>query len=110
MMNFWYDADGRPISIHEADALLRSPARRVAFDDLGCIVISTVHTVVDLSLGDSVPLIYETLMMSSDGSDNYEQTWRTPTRAAALAAHDQAVAYARDLMKVAARNEQEEEQ
>jgi hypothetical protein len=91
----WYDADGNPITIGQAELLLCSPNRQIAFAEVGPFTISTVHTVIDLSLGMfGPPMIYETLM----ASDTETQLCRTPTRAEALAAHEQAVAYAQHVL------------
>lgn len=94
----WYDRQGRPISIEQAEALLRDiDARRVAFTTIGAREVSTVHLVLDQSLGvplfgeRGVPLIFET--MTFPDCDICE---RTATEAAALAMHDQVCAQVRD--------------
>lgn len=82
--------------IHAAEKLLLSiDARRVALTDFGDVAqVSTVLLVVDHNWHQSgPPLIFETMtFMDGEG----DRCVRTSTRAAALAAHDQACAVVRD--------------
>lgn len=92
---FWYDADGNPIDIDEAERLL-SRDRIVARDTINGLLVSTVHLVLDHNLTCAgPPLIYETAVFAPPGTDG-AVLWRTPTRHAALAVHDQVCAAARD--------------
>lgn len=80
--------------------LLGSPDRLVQQDDLGPVVVSTIHTVLDQSLGAAAaPLIFETVLMITDTEGRWgdcdESFWYSPTRAAALATHDQVIAHVR---------------
>lgn len=98
-MNLWYDSDGKPISVAEADRLLRNvDERRIASSDVRDYWVSTVHMPLDLSLGmlGGPPLIFETAVFRPGRDGDCLRCWRTPTRYAALAMHDQVCAALRD--------------
>lgn len=96
MTAFWYDADGNPVSRDRAEQLLTSDDRILAQDNIGAVMVSTVHTVLDYGLGmGGPPLIYETATFERRHGAVVGY-WRTPTKHAALATHDQACAAARD--------------
>lgn len=85
----WYDKQGKPITIEEADPLLRDKdykmiARTLAGDG----EVSTVWLGLDHSLMDGPPQIFETLIFggSSDGD-----MWRYSTEAEAKAGHKKVV-------------------
>lgn len=91
----WYDMDGNRIDTMAAARLLGDiGARRVARDTINGFEISTVFLVLDHQHGDGPPLLWETMVWSPDRE--VVACWRTPTREAALAMHDQAVAEARE--------------
>lgn len=96
----WYDMDGNELQdMHAVEALLRDvDARRVALTDFdGLAQVSTVLLVLDHNwYPGGTPLIFET-MTFVDGHGDLSCD-RTPTRAAALAAHDQACADVRNML------------
>lgn len=101
----WYDRNGNPISVDEAELLLQDiSARRVAWTEIGDAKISTVHLVLDHGLPDYAsiadvtrprpPMIFETAIF--DANDEISDVYgRAPTEEAALAMHDQACAEVR---------------
>jgi hypothetical protein len=91
----FYDYDGNAISYAEWGELFgRHDERHIAFRRVGDVEVSTVWMGLDYGFGHTpAPLIYETMVF---GSDHHGEQWRTPNRAAALAAHDQAVALVRE--------------
>ena len=89
-----YDFDGNEIPYEEWVELFFHSDRHVACSAVGDHVeVSTVFMGLDYSFGTGTPLIYETMIF---GGPHDEECWRTPNREAALAAHDQAVALARE--------------
>lgn len=90
-----FDFDGNPISFWEWTALFAHRDRHVAVTAVAeGIEVSTVWMGIDYGFGRTEsPLIYETMIF---GGARHGDQWRTPNRDAALAAHDQAVALARD--------------
>ncbi len=110
-MPYWYDRQGKPISIEQAEVLLGDmDARRVALTEVGGgVVVSTVHLVLDHgfpfidSLDDvrkpRPPLIFETAVFRNglDDTRDVDIYGRAPTEAAALAMHDQAIAHEREV-------------
>lgn len=92
--------DGHELrDMNAVEALLRDiDARRVALTDFdGRAQVSTVLLVLDHNWAHGgTPLIFET-MTFMDGHGDLSCD-RTPTRAAALAAHDQACANVRDAL------------
>lgn len=102
----YYDLDHRPITAERAEALLRDgDARRVAFTELeDGSQVSTVFLVLDHDLsGEGPPLLYETMVFGglAEGLDEEVggATWRYPTRAEAIANHDQVAAAIRELLR-----------
>lgn len=96
---FWYDRDGNPITIEEAERLLSSDLlRRVAVSEISDnYAVSTVHTVLDQGLGIvgvEPPLIFETAVFKR--GDGLIHTYRSPNEVAARAAHDRAVAWVKN--------------
>lgn len=90
-----FDFDGNPIPLWEWVVLFADNDRHVAVTPVGeDVEVSTVWMGIDYGFGRTEsPLIYETMIF---GGDRDGDQWRTPNRDAALAAHDQAVALARD--------------
>jgi hypothetical protein len=86
VLDFCFDFDGRPIDLQQWSALLGSVEAVVARTVVGSCDVRTDYIGLDVN-GHVPPLIYETMIFPE--CDIY---CRTPTRAAALAAHDQAVA------------------
>jgi hypothetical protein len=66
----------------------RGDRRRVARDEIGDAVVSTVFLGLDHSFGSGPPLIYETMIFSGKHNDYQE---RYSTRDEALAGHYRAV-------------------
>jgi hypothetical protein len=92
----WYDLEHQRITIEQAEVLLKSRDRIVAQTEAGCMFVSTVFLVLDSNLsGSGPPLLYATALFGPAG-DGSCRTWRTSTRAAAIAMHDQVAAAARD--------------
>lgn len=95
----WYDMDGNEVDLAAAEALLRdSAARRVALTDFdGRAHVSTVLLVLDHGwMPDGQPVIFETMAFMNDWEGL--ACYRTSTKAAALAAHDQACAEMREAL------------
>lgn len=93
MRHIYYSWDGEPIT---RDAWVASygdgDSRRVAATEIGDQRVSTVWLGIDHNFSDhGPPLIFETMVFP-----DANVCVRTPTAAAALAAHDQVVAEVRD--------------
>jgi hypothetical protein len=94
----WYllGDDGEPVGpvdmkTYTASELMFSPDRVVARDELeDGTVVSTVFLGLDHQFGDGPPLLYETLVFPVDDSEG--DCYRTSSRTAAQACHDQVVA------------------
>lgn len=104
----WYDADGNEVTLAEAELLFCSEARIVAQDTVRGLWVSTVHQVLDLRmLSAGPPLIFETAVFteapSPERMGDMLDCWRTSTRHAALAQHDQVCAAIRDATDIALR-------
>lgn len=106
----WYDRQGQPITMDEAEALMRDiDRRRVALTTVptkhsptGQAEVSTVHLVHNLAFDlDRPPLIFETMTFASrdghrvaGGADqDVVGAWRWSTEAQAAAGHRQVVAW-----------------
>lgn len=87
-MTYWYDIDGNPITLHQAEALLGDYDKRKIGDDYietrdGTFRVSTVHLVLDHSHGGPVPLIFETMVFPhAESSDALCLRWSTREQAA----------------------------
>lgn len=96
----WYDRDGEPITVQQAEELLRDiDARIVAREQIGDRVVSTVHLVLDHALfDDGPPMIFETAVfaVSPEVTSDFDVYGRASTETTALAMHDQAAAAVRD--------------
>lgn len=99
MRHLWYDRLGWPISVQRAERLLGDPEYvRVAEHTEAGFWISTVWLACDHSIGFPVsgpPILFETMIFGPEDWQG-EYVERYPTEAAALAGHDQAVAWLRD--------------
>jgi len=98
----YYDRQGKPLTTDEWVNMSerRSPDyKRVAQTQVGQLWVSTVWLGLDHNWSPPgkthVPLIFETMVF---GPGSWTDLWmdRYPTELAALAGHDQAVAWARD--------------
>lgn len=109
-MNAWnrlgyFGFDGEPITSATWVAMFEDHAGRQIGRDLielpggSAALVSTVWIGLNHRYtGDGPPLIFETMIFwDSERYDSDDYCERTATRAAALSAHDQAVAYAREL-------------
>lgn len=108
-IGFYWDPDGMPISLGRwiamFEELRESGEFQVALTEVGLpgggtARVSTVWIGLDAACGyeGHPPLIYETMVffVSGDyGSEGYQE--KTPTREAALAAHDQALEWTKTL-------------
>lgn len=90
----WYDRDGRPLEVWEAELLLRDPAYKKvchtklfeAHDPAICIDVSTVWLGLDHSDSQtSPPIIFETMAFGPDGDESGQD--RYPTLASAEQGH-----------------------
>jgi hypothetical protein len=99
-----YGLEGEPVSFWEWAGLMASGEQWVLYtgvvepadhDDDRATYVSTIWLGLDLAadLLGRTPLIYETMIF---GGPHDQRQWRYPTRGAAVAGHDQAVALARD--------------
>lgn len=94
----WYllGDDGEPVGPVDFETycssdLLISGQRFVARDKLDDgTVVSTVFLGLDHQFGDGPPLLFETMVFPADDSEG--DMYRTSSRTAALARHDQVVA------------------
>lgn len=88
----YYDRQGRPIGREQALALLGDKeARRVAFDRIGDVEVSTVHLVFNYAFSGRTPIIFETMTFAvgPDGKcPESLEMWRYATEAEALAGHE----------------------
>lgn len=97
----YYDPDGRPVSLRTW-ALMREGYCHVAKDFVGLpdgrhAIVSTVWVGIDTNWGGGPPLIYETAIFDLEGRGSMDYQRRFATRTQALAGHDQAVEYAKNL-------------
>lgn len=91
-MSDYYDKDGSPLTLLEWAKKFESKAhKRVALDKVGPHNISTVWLGLDHSFTGPPPLIFETMVFSSDQSENDRQE-RYSTLALAVAGHKAIVA------------------
>lgn len=94
MTEFW-DRAGKPMDLLTwADAYERHEQRQVAMTEFDGGAVSTVWVGFDQGSLGGPPLIFETAVFLRGGSSP-SYCDRYPTEAAALAGHDQAVAWVR---------------
>src|SRR5262245_44818570 len=103
-MSHFLDRQGRPLADVYAWARLVEDRDycRVDRTEIRDPVVSAVWLGTDMSFGlGGPPLIFETAIFGPGDGENRELTEliRTPTEAAAIAAHDQAVAHVRATVK-----------
>lgn len=99
----YYTRDGLPIA--NADGLWAMESRRVDETTVGDTRVSTVHLVIDHSLGSGPPLIFETMVFDSDGDsfEEYEEyTKRYSTESEAHEGHRKTVEALRQRMALQA--------
>lgn len=90
-LDIFFGLDGQPITLEQWSALLGTPAAVVGRTEVGDQDVRTDWVGLDGGfMRHRPPLIYETMIFPS-----CEVYSRTPTREAALASHDQAVAWLR---------------
>lgn len=99
----WFDRQGNPISIWQAEQLLSTPgSRNVAQTIVGDRRVSTVHLVLDHSFtGTGPPVLFETMVFGPPDAEGVPEALhqqRYCTEPEALAGHDQVVAWVRDGM------------
>jgi hypothetical protein len=100
----WFDRQGQPITMREANELLGSDERVVKQETIGDYFVSTCHLVLDHNHWGGPPLIFETMVFLTPeapaGKERPdwcgEAMMRTATEEAALAMHDQVAAMVRD--------------
>lgn len=96
MATLWYDRQGNPISVREAEPLLSDMNYKVvAKHHEGGYEVSTVWLGLNHNWGDLPLAIFETMIFGPESWDG-EYCDRYPTETAALAGHDQAVMHLRD--------------
>lgn len=89
----YYDMDGQPMTIDEwREAWPNMDARRIGWDDINDVTVSTVWLGLNHNLGDGEPLIFETMMFGEHG----EYQWRWHTKQEALVGHQRIVAAVRE--------------
>src|SRR5262245_50061781 len=97
----YYDRLGNPIDLftwaaHQEDESYKRVALDVFAGPEGIIRVSTVWLGLDHNFGSpgNPPIIFETMIFGWDS--NELDCWRYPTEVAALAGHDQVVAYVKN--------------
>lgn len=88
---FWYGLNHEPLTIVEANALLRDPRRIIAKTDANGHTVSTAFLVLDHGHDDGPPVLYETMVFPE-----CEYVVRTCSREEALIAHEEALAHVRE--------------
>lgn len=88
---WFYDRDGQPLSIADADRLLGDrDYRRVALDQIGPYRVSTVWRGVDYAWGEGgPPVIFETMVFGPADDLNDIDVVRYSTEAEATAGHEE---------------------
>lgn len=94
--HFWYDRDLNPITVEEADELLRrGDSRQVVMDKYpDGWVVSTVFLVIDHNWGEGPPILFETMIFTPEGEPAAQRRYATEDQA--VAGHDQLSAMIRD--------------
>lgn len=63
MMSEYYDKEGKPITLYKyGDLFEKCEYRRIGFTEVGEDTVSTVWLGIDYSFGNSLPLIFETMV------------------------------------------------
>lgn len=94
-MKHVYDRDGKPMTMKQWERLTRDEYKRVAYDTVGDVAISTIWLGIDHQFGEGPPLIFETMIFGID-SDLDQEQWRYSTEAEAIAGHKRAMEMVRD--------------
>ena len=90
----YYDKDGTPLTLMEwAVKFEDNEYKRVAFDQIGDVEVSTVWLGLNHQYGDGPPLIFETMVF---GGEHDAFQWRDSTVAEALETHAHALAKVTD--------------
>lgn len=93
-MIHYYDKDGSPLTLTEfVEKFEDDNYKRVAFDRIGDVEVSTVWLGLDHQYGDGSPLIFETMVF---GGEHDDDQWRYETEADAVDGHAAAIALVRD--------------
>lgn len=87
-MSSFYDRQAKPIDVLTWREMCTEGYMRVAYTPIGRQRVSTLWVGINHRFGDGPPLIFETMVFP-----DCDYCVRTATEAAALAAHDQAVAH-----------------
>lgn len=91
-MSRWYDIDGKPISVMDAELLLADQAaRQVGITQIGGATVSTVLLVLDHNFGDGPPQIFETAVWVHGESPDMEIVGRWSTKDEAATKHQEVV-------------------
>lgn len=88
-MTNWYDRQGQPLDIEQANTLLGDPAyKRVALTNVTSTSdpgidyrVSTVWLGLDHNFDGSAPILFETMVFRFDGADEYMQRYATEEEA-----------------------------
>lgn len=92
----FYDKSGAQITLTQHMELSQDQEyKRVALWRDGDTVVSTVWLGIDVARWADKPHVFETMVFQAG---NAGPAWRYPTEAAAIAGHDQVVAWVRDGM------------
>jgi hypothetical protein len=91
MMQLFFDRQGKPLTIEEAESLLGDlEYKRVGIDYVGDVRVSTVWLGIDHGFGrEGPPIIFETMVF---GGDHDQDCDRYCTEEQALAGHRRVVA------------------
>lgn len=86
--SIYYDRTGQPISIAQWGELLTDEYKRVVYDQIGDVKVSTVWLGIDHSFGADVPIIFETMIFGGEYDSHLR---RYATEADAIKGHAEAV-------------------
>ena len=95
----YYDRQGNPLTLMQwAKLVANFDYKVVAQTEVGFDRVSTIWLGLNHNWWGGPPLIFETMIFwfCPDQHEDDQECWRYPTEEAALAGHDQAVAYVRD--------------
>lgn len=97
----YWSPDGKPLTLEEWVEMFERCGRQVARDEVVLpdgerLLVSTVWIGIAMDHYGDLPLIFETMLFGAGGSDGWQI--RTSTRDEALAAHEQALQYARRIV------------
>ena len=95
----YYDRQGNPLTLMQWAKLVENfDYKVVAQTEVGFDRVSTIWLGLNHNWWGGPPLIFETMIFwfCPDQHDDEQECWRYPTEEAALAGHDQAVAYVKE--------------